>query len=55
MNFFVVNIIDIHQLNLRSFGNSKFLVEDSLNFFFFIFLTIKAKNNYVFKEKTNTK
>ncbi len=34
MKFFVVHIIDIHQLNPRSFGNSIFLVEDSLKIFF---------------------
>jgi hypothetical protein len=30
MNFFVVTIIDIHQLNLGPFGSLRFLVENSL-------------------------
>jgi hypothetical protein len=55
MNFFVINIINIHQLNLRPFGSSKFLVENSLKKYFFHFSSNKGKKNYVFKQKTNTK
>jgi len=53
---FVVTIIDIHQLNLRSFGSLRFLVENSLKIcVFFHFFNNKGKMFYVFKGKTNTK
>jgi hypothetical protein len=54
--FFVVTIIDIHQMNLRPFGSLKFLVENSLKICVFcIFFSNKGKILFVFEEKTNTK
>jgi hypothetical protein len=57
VNFFVIIIIDIHQLNLGPFGSLEFLVENSLKKNSF-FSTIKAKyfmylkkNQYQMKEK----
>ncbi len=35
VEFFVVNDIDIHQLNLRTFRSSEFLVENSLQNVYF--------------------
>jgi hypothetical protein len=50
--FFVVTIIDIHQMNLGAFGNLKFLVEDSLKIFvFFLFFNNNGKIFYVFEKK----
>ncbi len=44
MKFFVLTIIDIHQLNLKPFGSFKILVENSLKIWFFSFFsTIKVK------------
>jgi hypothetical protein len=44
VNFFVVIIIDIHQLNLGAFGSLKILVKKSLkNVFFSFFSAIKEK------------
>ncbi len=52
MNFFVVIIIDIHQLNLGPFESSKLLVENSLkNVFFPFFSAIKAKYFMYLKKK----
>jgi hypothetical protein len=52
VNFFVVNDIDIHQLNLGPFENFKFVIENSLQIiFFFIFSIMKEKIIYVFKKK----
>jgi hypothetical protein len=51
MEFFVVTIIDIHQLNLRPFGNLNFLVENSLKIFFFHFIFFKVKYFIYLKKK----
>ncbi len=55
MKFFVVTIIDIHQMNLGPFGSLKFLVENSLKNVSFHFFSNKGKIFYVFEENTNTK
>jgi hypothetical protein len=48
----VVTIIDIHQLNLKPFGNLNFLAENSLKTcVFFIFFKNKGKIFYVLKKK----
>jgi hypothetical protein len=53
VEFFVVTVIDIHQLNLGLFGTSKFLVENSLKIcVFFIFFSNKSTIFNVFKEKS---
>ncbi len=43
MNFFVVTIIDLHQMNLGPFGSLKFLVENSFKICVFKKKTKKAK------------
>jgi len=49
VKFFVLTIIDIHQLNLGLFGSFKILVENSLKIcVFFIFINNKSKIFYVF-------
>jgi len=50
VNFFVVTIIDIHQMNLGPFGHLNFLVENSFVFFSF-FSIIKAKYFMCLKKK----
>jgi len=50
VNFFVVTIIDIHQMNLGPFGHLNFLVENSYVFFSF-FSIIKAKYFMCLKKK----
>jgi hypothetical protein len=54
VNFLMLTIIDIHQLNLGPFGSFKILVENSLKIcvFFLIFSNNKGKIFYVFT-KTN--
>jgi hypothetical protein len=56
VNFFAINDIDIHQLNLGPFRSLKILVENSLEIcVFLIFSTIKAKSFMYLIKKTNTK
>jgi hypothetical protein len=56
VNFFVVTIIDINQMNLGPFESLKILAENSLKLcVFFIFFSTKSQIFYVFEEKTNTK
>jgi hypothetical protein len=52
VNFFVVIIIDIHQLNLRPSRGLEFLVENSLKMcVFFIFFNNNGKIFYAFGKK----
>jgi hypothetical protein len=52
----MITIIDIHQLNLGTFGSLKILAENSLNIcVFFLFFNNKGKIFDVFEEKTNIK
>jgi hypothetical protein len=53
-NFFVVIIIDIHQLNLGPFGSLNYLVKNSLKLcvFFSFISTIKEKYFMYLKKKS---
>ncbi len=55
MKLFVVNDIDIHQLDLGPSRILIFLVENSLKDFFFHFFSNKSKIINVFKERKKTK
>ncbi len=56
MNFFVINDINIHQLNIGPSRSIKLLVEKSLKkCVSFNFFSNKGKIIYAFKENTNTK
>jgi hypothetical protein len=55
MNFLMVNDIDVHQLNLRSFTNLQILVENSLKKYVFLhFLSNRCIINSYFLEETIT-
>jgi len=48
VNFFVVTIIDIHQLTIRPFENLNFLVENSLKICVFSFFSIIKEKYFMY-------